>query len=357
MTATARARAVSFGRMTRAAKWRTYKLVTNTGAPTLEEAIAKAAAFLRERLRSGSYGLAAVGSDGKPRFPDDKGHIFVAWPITEAMTGLLDEIDRTIILVRILSEEQEGGVWGYQSPGMLYNDESRPFLVDSDDSAFAIRTLHRLGVNREPKALMRFYRESERLFVTWDTPGPTSLAIESSLGSNFRAHPEVNANIFLVLRGTHFERFVNYDMLLQAQDEAGFWKSFFYPTPLYATMLVLDLTRGNPAFDSATGRALSFIVGSQNADGSWGANSDPYQTALAVTALVGHQAHAAATRRGVEHLLSTMAGDGSWTSGACVWEAHYNEHDIWRGYDTHRAFVSARCMIALRRAAGLLPPP
>src|SRR5262249_22065842 len=82
MTASARTRAASFGRMIRAVQWRNYKRVTNTGAPTLEEAVAKAAAFLRERLRSGSYGLAAVGSDGTPRFPDDKGHIFVAWPIT-----------------------------------------------------------------------------------------------------------------------------------------------------------------------------------------------------------------------------------------------------------------------------------
>ena len=120
---------------------------------------------------------------------------------------------------------------------------------------------------------------------------------------------------------------------------------------------MLDLTRSHPAFASATVRALSFIIGSQNADGSWGTNSDPYETALAVAALAGHQAHAAATRRGVEHLLSTMAGDGSWTSGACVWESHWNEHDVWRGYDTHRAFVSARCTIALRRAAGQLTPP
>jgi 1,4-dihydroxy-2-naphthoate octaprenyltransferase len=328
----------------------------NTSAPTLDVAVTKAAAFLRERLRSGSYGLAAIGSDGTPRFPNDKGHVFVAWPIAEAMTGLLDEIDRTIILVRIMSEEQEG-VWGYQSPGMLYTDETRPFLVDSDDSAYAIRTLHRLGVNREPRGLMRFYREPERLFVTWDTPGPTSLATDNSLQNNFRAHPEVNANIFLALRGTHFEKFVNYDMLLQAQDERGFWKSYFYPSPLYATLLVLDLTRGNPAFAAATERALSFIVGSQNADGSWGAEGDPYETALAVAAFAGHPAHAATTRRGVEHLLSTMAGDGSWMSGACVWEAYWNEHDIWRGYDSHRAFVSARCMIALRRAAGQLAPP
>jgi hypothetical protein len=328
---------------------------SSTPAQTIDAAVTQAASFLRNRLRSGAYGLAAIGSDGTPRFPDDKGHIFVAAPLAEAMTGLLDEIDRTIILVRILSEEQDG-VWGYQSPGLLYNEETLPFLVDSDDSAFAIRTLHRLGVNREPKCLMRFYREPERLFVTWDTPGPTALTSESALANNFRAHPEVNANIFLALRGSHFEKYVNYEMLLQAQDQRGFWKSYFYPTPLYATQLVLDLTRGNPAFAAAIERALSFIGETQNADGSWGANSDPYETALAVAALARHPAQAMAMQRGVEHLLSTMASDGGWKSEACVWESHWNEQDIWRGYDTHRAYTTAWCLIALRRAAGQLAP-
>ena len=347
------------GQATLSGGWRQRAADTTRGhkAPlTSDIAIAKAAAFLRERLRSGCYGLAAVGSDGTARFPDDKGHVFVAWPIAEAMAGLLDEIDRTIILVRILSEEQNG-VWGYQSPGMLYSDETLPFLVDSDDSAFVLRTLHSLGVNREPKALLRFYRETERLFVTWDTPGPASLVTEGSLQNNFLAHPEVNANVFLALRGTHFEKYVNYDMLLQAQDQRGFWKSYFYPSPLYATLLILDLTRGNPAFVTATQRALAFIEGSQNADGSWGADSDPYETALAVAALAGHPAHTAATRRGVEHLMGTMADDGSWTSAACIWESYWTEHDLWRGYDTHRAYTSARCLIALRRAAGQLAPP
>src|SRR5207244_1741986 len=122
--------------------------------------------------------------------------------------------------------------------------------------------------------LMRFYREPDRLFVTWDTgtDAPVSLTTQPSLRNNFLAHPEVNANVFLALRGTHFEKYVNYEMLLKAQDERGFWKSYFYPSPLYATLLVLDLTRGKPAFASASERALSFIAGSQNADGSWGDN-------------------------------------------------------------------------------------
>ena len=110
----------------------------------VQAAIAKAAGFLRERLRSGAYGLACVGSDGTPRFSDNKGHVFVASFIAEAMTGLLDEIDRTLILVRILSEENEG-LWGFSPPGPYHREEFRVFHVDSDDTAYVIRTLRRLG--------------------------------------------------------------------------------------------------------------------------------------------------------------------------------------------------------------------
>src|SRR5947209_9522936 len=85
-------------------------------AAGIDAAIGKAAAFLRDRLRSGAYGLAWVGSDGAPRFSDNKGHVFVASFIAEAMTGLFDEIDRTIVLVRILSEEDQG-LWGFRRRG------------------------------------------------------------------------------------------------------------------------------------------------------------------------------------------------------------------------------------------------
>jgi hypothetical protein len=338
-------------------RWRQSSTTAPIGARAaiIDAAIAKAAAFLRERLRSGAYGLACVGSDGAPRFSDDKGHVFVASFIAEAMNGVFDEIDRTIVLVRILSEE-DNGLWGFSPPGPYHHDAFRVFHVDSDDTAYVIRTLRRLGVNRVPERLVQFYREPERLFVTFDAPGPTSLTTEGSPRNNLLAHPEVNANVFLALRGTHLERLVNYDMLLEAQDERGFWRSYFYPSPLFATGLALDVIHADPAFASATERGLSFIVGSQNADGSWGADSDPYETALAVAALAGHERHAAATCKGVEYLLATMAEDGSWTSRACLWEFHRDECDIWRAYDTHRAFVSARSMIALRRAAGQLAP-
>jgi hypothetical protein len=320
--------------------------------PSTEAAIAKAAGFLRRRLRAGAYGLACVGGDGAARFSDNKGHVFVAAFVAEAMTGLLDEIDRTIILTRILSEENEGR-WGFSPPGPHHDERFRVFHVDSDDTAYVIRTLRGLGVNRPPDRLMSFYREAERLFVTFDAPGPAMLATEASPDHNLLAHIEVNANVFLALRGSHLERFIDRDMLRAAQDGSGFWQSYFYPSPLFGTLLALDLLDGDRASAAATARARSAIAGSQKEDGSWGADGDSHETALAVAALAGHEAHAAATRRGVGHLLAAMAEDGSWSSRACIWEFQAGSSDVWRARDTHRTYVTARCMTALRRAARL----
>jgi hypothetical protein len=313
-------------------------------------AITKSATFLRASLRSGAYGLACLGSDGMPRFSDNKGHVFVASFIAEAMDGLFDEIDRTIVLVRILSEEYDG-LWGFSPPGPYDLERFRVFYVDADDTAYVLRALRRLGVNRRPECLLRFYRDAEQLFTTFDAPGPTALTTEHSPSHNVLAHPEVNANVFLALRGTHLERYVNEEMLRDAQDPRGYWRSYFYPSPLFGTLLALEVLDGNPAFADETSRALSFVAEAQNPDGSWGTGGDAHETALAVAALAGRESHSAATLRGVEHLLGTMSPDGAWTSSACVWEFPADEGDTWRAYDRYGAYVTARCTTALRRAA------
>ena len=317
----------------------------------VEAAITKATTFLRTCLRSGAYGLACVGTDGTPRFSDNKGHVFVASFIAEAMSGRFDEIDRTVVLVRILSEEYDG-VWGFSPPGPYDLEQFRVFYVDADDTAYVLRTLRRLGVNRRPECLLRFYREHERLFTTFDAPGATALVTEHSPSHNLLAHPEVNANVFLALQGTHLERYINYDMLRDAQDPRGFWPSYFYPSPLFGTLLALDLVDGNPTFADEASRARSFIAEAQNRDGSWGTDADPHETALAVASLAGSEFHSSAMRRGVEHLLGTMNSDGAWSSPACVWEFPADEADTWRAYDRYGAYVTARCTTALRRAAG-----
>jgi hypothetical protein len=281
--------------------------------------------------------------------------VFVAAFIAEAMQGLFDEVDRTLVVVRILSEE-DAGLWGYSPPGPYDREQFRMFYVDSDDTAYVMRTLRRLGVHRRPEPLLRFYRERERLFTTFDVPGAPALTTQRSVRNNLLAHPEVNANIFLTLRGTHLEHLVNDQILRDTQDPRGFWPSYHYPSPLFGTLLALDVLRDASGFETAIARALAYIASTQNDDGSWGEDGDPHETALAVGALAGRPAYAAATERGVRHLLATSSEAGAWSSGACVWEFVADEHDVWRAYDAHGAYVTARCVAALRRAAGVLAP-
>ncbi len=267
---------------------------------------------------------------------------------------MFDEIDRTIVLVRILSEEIDGR-WGYTSPGIHHRPEALVFHVDSDDSAYAIRTLQRLGINREPKGLLSFYREPERLFVTFDAPGPTSLTLRPSPQNNRLAHPEVNANVFLALKPTHFGHLVDYEMLRATQEPAGYWPSYFYPSKLFATHFALDVLKGRPQFDDLVGKALAYVASAQHPDGSWGVDGDAHETALAVATLAGRPEHATAMQRGVDHLLRTVAPDGSWRSDACIWEFVRDDDDVWRAYDVHHTYVTARCLTALRMAAEQLP--
>lgn len=314
-----------------------------TDQDRVNAAIASAAAFLKQRLRSGDYALACRNSEGVAKFHHGTGHVFVAFFISEAMLGLLDEIDRTIMLVRILTEENRG-IWAY----------SRAYdLPDADDTAFVIRTLQLLGASRTPECLMRFYREPERIFAFAEVSGPAAaLTRERSMENNFQAQLEINANVFLALRGTRFEEFINYDALLQWQHDEGYFPSYFYPTKFHATLMVIDLLRGKSEYADASRRALAFIVRSQNADGSWGANRDPYETALAVAALAGQEeAYQPAMHRGMEFLLATLAADGSWSSKASIWE-WLGDEGVWYGLDEDRAFVTACCLTALRRAAG-----
>lgn len=329
--------------------------VTLPASVPVDAAIARATAFLRRRLRTGAYGMACTGNDGTVRFSDNKGHVFVASFLTEALAGRLSEIDRALILTRILSEESSGQ-WGFSPPGPFHGTDTMVFHVDADDTACVHRALRRLGAHRPAEGLLKYYRASERLFATFDAPTQIKISTRPSPADNLLAHPEVNANVFLALRGTHLEDYADLEMLRRTQGRTGGWRSYFYPSALYGTLIALDALAGRDAFADTANRGRRFVSDTQNPDGSWGAGGDPYETALAVAALAGHPAYSAACERGAAHLLSAIREDGSWASNACIWEFHAAANDVWRAYDTHRSYVTARCTIALRRAAGELNP-
>lgn len=91
-------------------------LEPNAGRSGRDTVILARSAFLKQQLRAGRWSLSGHGSDGTPRFSHEKGHLFSAFFISQALEGGLDETERTLLLVRLLSEEA-GGHWGYSPRG------------------------------------------------------------------------------------------------------------------------------------------------------------------------------------------------------------------------------------------------
>ena len=315
--------------------------------------------FLKEQLRAGNCKLACHGSDGGQRFSHDKGHLFAGFFVAEALADDLDEVERSLLLMRLISEEADDH-WGYSPRAYAPGVASDPHLVDSDDTAFALRTFRRLGVYRSPKPLLHFFRSRriwslsglshEQGFVTFSTPHKASLACEARPDHNFDIHPEVNANVYLALMDSDEQHYIRSSVVRRSQAEDGSWFSYFYPSKFYGTYMFMDLIERLGGFEDQERRTVQFLLDSQNDDSSWGNPGNPYETALALKALGKRSGGAEAASRGQDYLKETQCEDGSWRYDADVWEFHANKEDIWRSRDANRVITTSLSVDALHKA-------
>lgn len=310
-----------------------------------------AAHFLKDSILSGRYGLACRGSDGAVRFSHDKGHVFVGFFLARALGVDVGEIERSLLLVRILSEENEG-LWGFSPPAPYVGPEHAHFVVDADDTAYVLRTLRQFGVNRSPARLLQFHRIGAGGFVTFAAKEEAALVFEPRFENNLDLHPEVNANVFLCLEGTNFSPYIRFDMVSRAQSAEGWWRSYFYPSRYFATHLFLELAAGKDFLADAAERGVGFLLRSQGALGGWGDPADPYETALALAGLAAMGRFEEPYRRGARFLLGCRQEDGGWRTDRVVWEYHDRGGDVWRAFDEHRAMTTALVLWALRPLLG-----
>jgi hypothetical protein len=322
-----------------------------------ETVIASGSRFLKEQLRAGNCKLSCHGNDGAARFSHDKGHLFAGCFVAEALANDLDEVERSLLLVRLLTEEAEGR-WGYSPRAYAPGLGQDPHLVDADDTAFALRTFRRLGVYRSPKPLLHFFRsrrlwsrggwKREEGFVTFATGRRASLACEPAHEQNFDIHPEVNANVFLALMDSDEQHYIRSKIVQRSQAKDGSWHSFFYPSKFYATNLFMALIERLGGFEEQEKRALRFLMDSQNPDGSWGNPGNPYETALALKALGSRTGMRETAAPGLAFLVGTQRADGSWCYEDDVWEFQAGKADVWRSRDTNRVITTSLCVDALR---------
>ena len=303
----------------------------------VDAAIDRGASYIRQAVREDRYHLACRASDGSGCPVHGTGHVFAGFFIAEAIGDLLLPVEKQKIINR-MDAENRGGVWGY----MIHAP------VDSDDTAFVIRTNRLLGKNMAADSLLRFYDKDAGAFTTFDGRGTAALVDEPSEAGNYGLHPEVNANVFTLLADTPLAGLINDDLIIRAQTPQGWWHSYFYPGHYYATTMSLTLLCKIKKGEDARKKGIAFLQSSQKRDGSWGG---AYDTALAMRALAACGVFDETFRRGISRLTLQQRPDGSWRDEEVpLWEYTYKDHPkvIWRAYDTDGVVTTALAVSALR---------
>ena len=316
-----------------------YSLVLASGDGSIGVSIDRGASYLKKAVREDRHHLACRASDGSECPVHKTGHVFAGFFIAEAIGDLLSPAEKQKITDRMDAENRQG-VWGY----MIYAP------VDSDDTAFVIRTNRLLGKNKAADSLLRFYDKDAGAFTTFDGRGPAALVYEPSEAGNYALHPEVNANVFTLLADTPLAGLINDDLIIRAQTPQGWWHSYFYPGRYYATAMSLKMLCKTKKGENARKKGIAFLQSSQKPDGSWGG---AYDTALALHALAACGVYDDAFGKGISWLALQQKPDGSWRDEEVpLWEYTYKDHPkvIWRAYDTNSVVTTALAVSALRSA-------
>lgn len=320
-----------------------------------KRAIRKGLAFLDHQVLSGRYGLSCVGLTGESKFSDQKGHLFSIYFMLNGMGCDISELVRTIFLTRILSEESNGR-WGYSPRAYYVEDKENPYFVDTDDTAFALRSLRIMGLYRKTDAFDEYLAEvriqgrTVNLFRTFLTKQVPEVAVTPSPMNNLLLHPEVNANILQFFIGTEKEGLLEEQFATELQNSDGLWPSYFYPLEFYGTYMFVSLLVAYRKADGALQKAVEGINALQNADGSFGRAPDPLTTSLALRILQLADYHGPQVQAGRAFLLKKQKFSGHWSSKAAIWKFHHEDGDVWTAYDTNHVVTTAMCIAALRES-------
>ncbi len=312
----------------------------------IDAAVSKGTQFLRGQVASGNYYMTCEPA-GCP--VDKQGQVITSSYIVDAIGSELSPPEKNIVVSKLRSLELDG-VWG----------DAPEAPRDSDNTAFAMRTLRALGEGADMNVLLEFYDKQSNSFRTfrpglfmepdeWGKFPPAELAFESSDKNNVGAHPEVAANVYKLIRGTSLDKYINYDIISRSQAQDGHWRFYFYPGDYYSTYANLDLLCTSGELPQAKQKGIAFITGSQNSDGSWGSPGNPYDTALALNALAACGSKGAQLDKGAAYLVGKQLADGSWEFTGAVWSYTFMGSN-WEGTDSNRVITTALAVKALKKA-------
>ncbi len=175
-------------------------------------------------------------------------------------------------------------------------------------------------------------------------------------GENRMLHPEVNLNVFRLLKLAGWGDVVNYDLVADSFSSAGHAHSYYYPSKYYATWLAIDLVSQIDEFKEEVDGAVTFVKETQNPDGSWGEEGNPWDTVLAMNALISAGLGREALERGAEYLFALQSDDGMWYSQNTIWVYPFDlggDPGVWSSYDSSGVLTTSLAIIALEGMEGI----
>nr|GFC53214.1 hypothetical protein [Tanacetum cinerariifolium] len=109
------------------------------------------------------------------------------------------------------------------------------------------------------------------------------------------------------------------EYLAGQQHPDGYWASYWWTSPIYATAFALLALASFPEYERCRENALQWLVKQQASNGAWyddynSTQPSAFFTGLAIKALLieSSQDYSASIERGVNWLVSNQVDDGSW---------------------------------------------
>jgi hypothetical protein len=318
----------------------------------LRRSIGLGKAYLRHCLHKGAYGLSCKGNLGEEKFSNNKGHLFSSYFIRSALGAEITEIDRVILLTRVLSEEFQGK-WGYSPRGYYREDRDNPFFTDADDSAFALRTLRMLGIYRDARLfrdyLVETILDSQKApaFTTFQSASKNKQVFSlHNFENNFNLHPEVNANVYHAILDSHMDDYISPDFIRFTQRSSGFWQSFFYPEPLYATYQFVSLIRKLGICAAELDKALHAVWAAWEEQKASGIQADPWLTAMTLLCLNSQKLSTLDLKEITFALVLAQKESGAWVTEKKIWVFH-DQDDCWNAWDSNHVIATSFAVMAL----------
>ena len=321
-----------------------------------KRAVRNGTRFLNTQVLSGKYGLACLGSSGDRKFSDQKGHLFCIYFLLNGLGPDLSELVRTIFITRILSEES-AGQWGYSPRAYYIEGAESQYFVDADDTAFALRSLRKMGIFNNTDAFDTYHVDAHLghtslpLFRTFLSKIVSPrITTSPSTENNLMIHPEVNANILQFLYGTDKELFLNELFITELQETTGLWPSYFYPVEFYGTYMFISLINTYGIGEASKQKAINGIIQTQKTDGSFGSSNDPLATAFALRSLQIAGYNGEPLQQGIRFLLKSQKFNGCWMSNSEIWKFHHDDGDVWTAFDTNHILTTSMCLSVIRES-------